>query len=260
MPNSIFRAFKIDHLSASSINKWTGDRGAWVAHYVFGLKGEVGPAAWRGSAVEDGLTAYVTRSRVDPLTHAMMTFERDARGDLDDDVEKERGLVGPMLEQSISAWADARLGKPVTQQVRVETWLDGIEVPLVGFADYCMDGYCIDLKTTKALPSKPRHDHTLQAAGYALARNEMSAALLYVTAKKHTIHELDRDQLSDAVSDLTRRARGLQNTLTAAWAAGGGDPERAKLQLAEMCPPNIDTFYWSKSDFETARSRIEAWA
>ena len=96
MPDKMFKAFEIDHLSASSINKWTGDRGAWVALYVFGLKGEVGPAAWRGGAVEDGLTAYVTRSNVDPLTYSMMTFERDAKGDLDEAVEKERQLIAPM--------------------------------------------------------------------------------------------------------------------------------------------------------------------
>lgn len=260
MRGSIFEAFDIAHLSASSINKWTGDRGAWVAHYIFGLKGEVGPAAWRGCAVEDGLTAHVTRSHVDPMIYALMTFERDAQGDLDDAVEKERSLIVPMLEQAIDAWAEAELGRPSTQQIRVETWLDGVDAPLIGFADYCMNGYCIDLKTTKALPSKPRYDHVLQAAGYAHARKEQKAALLYVTAKKHVIHELDCDHIAEAIGDLARRARGLQTTLRAAWAAGGGDPERARLRLAEMCPPNIDTFYWSDSDFNVARSQIEAWA
>ena len=259
MPDKMFKAFEIDHLSASSINKWTGDRGAWVAHYVFGLKGEVGPAAWRGGAVEDGLTAYVTRSNVDPLTYSMMTFERDAKGDLDEAVEKERQLIAPMLEQAIVAWEEAGLGRPSTQQIRVETWLDGIDVPLIGFADYSMDGYCIDLKTTKALPSSPRHDHTLQAAGYAHARHESRAALLYVTGKKRAIYELDRTQIDEALADLTRRARGLQNTLTAAWRSAGGDSNKARLKLAEMCPPNLDTFYWTDSEFLAARAQIEAW-
>lgn len=259
MPEEIFNAFNLKHLSPSSINKWTGDRGAWVAHYVFGLKGEVGPAAWRGRAVEDGLTAHVTAARVDPLAHAMNSFEQEAQGDLDESIEKERRLIAPMLDQAIARWEDTGLGRPLTQQIRVETWLDGVAIPLVGYADYVLDGYCIDLKTTKALPSAPRHDHILQAAGYARARREDKAKLLYVTAKKSGLYETDRDQIKDAIEDLTRRALGLQNTLKAAWTGAGGDPEKARLVLAEMCPPNLDSFYWTDADFARARSSIEAW-
>lgn len=259
MTDNVFELFNLDHLSASSINKWTGDRGAWVAHYIFGVKTEVGPAAWRGRAVENGLTAYVSPSKADPLAHAMMTFERDAKGDLDDLVERERKIIAPMFEQAVIAWETAGLGQPTTQQIRIETWLEGVQIPLIGFADYSMDGYCLDLKTTKALPSSPRHDHTLQVAGYAHARREQRAALLYVTAKKHAIYELDSLQIAEALKDLARRARGLQNTLNAAWKSGGGNLSRARLRLAEMCPPNLDTFYWTDTEFAEARSRIEAW-
>ncbi|WP_300379558.1 PD-(D/E)XK nuclease family protein [Henriciella sp.] len=259
MSQEIFNTFNVKYLSASSINKWTGDRGAWVAHYVYGIRGEVGPAAWRGGAVEDGLTAYVTGANVDPLQHAMMTFERDAQGDLDDEVDKERGLIEPMLQQAIGAWNEAKLGRPITQQIRIETWLDGVAVPLIGYADYIMDGYCLDLKTTKALPSKPKHDHVLQTAGYARARQEGKASLLYVTGKKSAIYDIEAEQVEEAISDLTRRARGLQNTLTAAWIGAGGDPDKAKDKIAEMCPPNIDHFFWSDADFINAQSQIQAW-
>lgn len=259
MPDNVFEFFKLGHLSPSSINKWTGDRGAWVAHYIFGIKASVGPAAWRGSAVESGLTAHLSPARADPFAQAMMTFERDAQGDLEDGVERERKLIAPMLEQATLAWKTLGLSSPITQQVRIETWLEGIHVPLIGFVDYSMEGYCLDLKTTKALPSSPRHDHVLQAAGYAHARRESKAAVLYVTPKKHALYELDSAQIAHAVTDLRRRARGLQNTLSAAHESANGSLARARLQLAEMCPPNLDTFYWSEADFTAARSQIEAW-
>lgn len=259
MTRTIFSRFGIAHISASSLGKWTGDRGAWVAHYIFGLKGEAGPAAWRGSAVEEGLTAHVTEAAVDPLSHALMTFERDALGDMDDMVEKERALIAPMLSQSIIAWTDAALSRPITQQIRIETWLDGIDVPLIGFADFVMPGYCIDLKTTKALPSIPRYDHILQASAYAHARREEKAVLLYVTGKKRIFHELSAKDIQLGVADLTRRARGLQTTLKAAWSQAQGHPGKARLRLAEMCPPNIDSFYWDPDDLAEARAKIAAW-
>ena len=82
--NTLFEEFGVRHLSASALNKWTACRGAWVAHYLYGLKGSIGPAAWRGNAVEDGLTAYVTKADIAPLEFAMRTFEREALGDLDE--------------------------------------------------------------------------------------------------------------------------------------------------------------------------------
>jgi len=259
MSQDVFDAFFLKHLSASSINKWTGDRGAWVAHYVYGVQGEVGPAAWRGRAVEDGLTAHVSGANVDPLEHALESFEFDAQGDLEKDVEKERQLIAPMLEQAITAWTENGLNRPVTQQIRVETWLNQVAVPLVGYVDYVMDGHCLDLKTTKALPSTPRHDHVLQAAGYAHARREKTASILYVTGKKRALYEIDSRQIRAAIEDLTRRAQGLQNTLAAAWISAGGDSVNARRRLAEMCPPNLDSFYWSPKAFLDAQSQIAAW-
>ena len=254
--NTLFEEFGVRHLSASALNKWTACRGAWVAHYLYGLKGAIGPAAWRGNAVEDGLTAYVTKADIDPLEFAMRTFEREALGDLDEGVDAERQLIKPMLEQSISAWDEANLGEPVSKQIKTECWFDGVQVPMIGYADYIMDGYTLDLKTTKRLPSKPSFNHVLQVAGYAHARKERRADLLYVTGKKHIIHSVGPDEIDEAIADLQRRAVGLQETLKSAWLSAGGDIAKAKEQIARMCPPNADTFYWDDESLAEALGTV----
>ena len=110
----------------------------------------------------------------------MMAFENEAQGDAADNIDKQRELIAEFVRQAIAGWKEAGLDKPVTQQVRTELWFDGLDVPIIGYADFVMDGFTVDLKTTERLPSKPSYNHTLQAAGYAAARGESSACLLYV--------------------------------------------------------------------------------
>lgn len=261
MQPDIFETFGIRHLSASSINKWMGDRGAWVAQYLFKLKGEMGPAVWRGQAVEDGLTAYVKGANEDPYGFAERSFEAKAIGEADDLTQKHRELVAPMLTQAITAWEDAKLGRPLSTQIKTELWLDGIPVPVIGFCDFTMDGYCLDLKTTERLPGhgKPSTMHALQFAGYAAARKETTAKALYVTKTKHLFCELTADDIAEGVHEMTRRAHGLAKTLDAALSKAGDDINQAKMLAAEMCPPDLDSFYWSDGDFVRAQELIPAW-
>lgn len=257
---SVFETFGVKHLSASALNKWQGCRGAWVAHYLFDIKGQVGPAAWRGTAVEAGLTAaLVGTGNVDPLQQAMMAFENEAQGDADDAVDKQRELIPPFVEQAIAGWKEAGLDKPVTQQVRTELWFDGLDVPIIGYADFVMEGYTVDLKTTERLPSKPSYNHTLQAAGYASARGEDSACLFYVTPKKSALYRLTAEDIASANRDMRRTAIGLQASLRAALYACDGDLSRAKATMAKMSPPNPDSFYWDDGSLAEALAIVQAW-
>ena len=42
----------LDHFSASQINQFLADQALWILRWGWDVKGEVGPGAWRGSAVE----------------------------------------------------------------------------------------------------------------------------------------------------------------------------------------------------------------
>ena len=158
--DSILEEFGIRHLSASSINKWMGDRGSWVAQYIYGLRGEMGPPVWRGSAVEAGLTAHVTKANTDPLEFARRTYandvfkkvhgpdfapenwqeEMESLCEADEAISKHYGLLEPMLDQAKIAWETEGLGQPVATQIKTTLWIDGVSVPVIGYADFVMDG------------------------------------------------------------------------------------------------------------------------
>src|SRR5579864_239139 len=60
----------------------------------------------------------------------------------------------PMLYRAVAWKASAKLA---ATQVRVEHWFRGIPLPLIGLIDFVLlDGLGLDLKTTRACPSRPR--------------------------------------------------------------------------------------------------------
>lgn len=254
-----FQAFGIKHLSPSSVAKWNGERGAWVAHYIFKLRDDFGPAMWRGKAVEAGLERSLHRPSDDALDHAMQQFENDAQGLADDATDKERENIEPMLEQAIAAMPKLGCGPLVASQVKSEGWLDGVGVPLVGYPDFIFDGFCLDLKTTLRCPSEIRPDHALQIAFYAHTRGEKRADILYVTPKKSAHFVMTKLEISEAIETLRKRARSIETTLYAADAAAHHSGRQPEDVLAEMCAPDFSSFYWSDALRQQAVS-VPAWA
>src|SRR5690349_19880222 len=127
-----FERHGIDHLSASSLALYRAEPSLWVAKYLWKVRDEAGPAAWRGSAVEAGLDAALYgASYDDALDVAWQAFEAKALGDMASDVMKQREVIQPCLSQAIIAIPS--FGTPLARQVKIEHYLDGIEVPLIGF-------------------------------------------------------------------------------------------------------------------------------
>jgi hypothetical protein len=206
----------IDHLSASSLNLWRASPGLWVARYLAGIS-EKSPAMWRGSAVEAGLAALWRGGSIDDArTAACNTFELNALGEASDEVEGERRLILPMLDRA-AGWPCQ--GELAATQVRIEHWFEGIPVPIVGFVDFAlMDDIDIDLKTTKACPSKPRGDHIRQISLYRAARMRRGG-LLYVTDKRSAYFEAGDEDMEIALVDLRASALSLIRFLDRVWSA-----------------------------------------
>lgn len=231
-----FTAHGIKRLSPSSLNLWRGEPALWTLKYLHGAQDEAGPAAKRGTAVEAGLDLWLMGKR--DLEHctkaALDNFMLNTGGLADDDHEDERATIGPMLEQACAAMDNAL---PMTaRQVAIETWLDGIDVPLIGYCDYVLeDGSIVDLKTTHRLPSAPKPEHLRQVAVYAHAR-QAPVSLLYVTPKKFARYHVDSDTCQAALADMTRIARSLRSVLAAA---------KTPADVAAFCAPDFTTFYWN---------------
>ncbi len=237
-----FEKHSIKHLSASSLSLFRTQPALWCLKYLIGFKDDAGAAAWRGSAVESGLASYLYKKDLSEARAASMArFEKDAMGDASDEVESERQNIIPMLDQSISAASN--IAVPTASQLRIETWLDGVDVPVIGYMDFLCDGVIIDLKSTKACPSAIKPEHNRQVALYLHSRGyKETGKILYVTAKKHAWYDvLDA---ADAISSLTKDARALQRFL------GRVDSGRDAVGLLA---PDLDHFMWS----DTAKQALQ---
>lgn len=231
-----FAHHNIKHLSASSLALYRNQPSLWVLQYLYGVKGEVGPAAWRGSAVESGVDWAVMRPGDDfsvALAKALDRFETDAQGESSNDVEMERNSIEPMLHQAVSIMKP--LGMPIARQVKIEHWIDGIEVPVIGYIDYIYEDALVDLKTTNRMPSEPRPDHTVQVAIYKAAK-QRAPKLAYVTSKKAEMKTLTDEQLEQGMWTAIKSAHAVRALLSAVG---------SREQAAALFVPDFTSYFWN---------------
>lgn len=212
-----FQKFGIAHLSPSSLNCWRETPGLWALRYLGKVRDDGSPAMWRGTAVEKGVEAFLLGK---PSAHcvslAEAAFDTLCQGEISDGITKERTNIAPMLRQAAIALSEKKI-KLAGTQIRIETQLEGVSVPVIGYVDFTFLNRTdndIDLKTTSALPSKPRLAHVRQVATYNRARKRPQA-LLYVTDKKHALYEISDEEMRDAIDELTNSAQTLERYLAA---------------------------------------------
>lgn len=236
-----FERFNMKHLSPSSLNMYAVNPCLWVGKYLFGWKDDMGPAAFRGTAIEAGLDHWLYQRHPDnALTVALNQFARLTEGEASDEHEAERANIEPMLQQAIAALKEYPV--PVARQIKAEHWVDGVEVPIIGYIDYLFDDHGLDLKTTKACPSSIKADHGRQVALYSKAK-ERPFSLLYVTAKKSAIYPLSQEDADMHLRDLERQARAVRHLL-----AKSETPRDA----ANYFAPDFSDFRWSEKTIESA--------
>lgn len=246
MPKNPFERHSIDHLSASSLAMYRNEPALWVLKYMFRVRDDAGPAAWRGSAVEGAVNKIIYEDCDDDAATlaALGAFEISAQGDLADDVDKERKVIPDMVREAGRQFR--LLGKPVATQFKVEHWIDGIEVPVIGFIDYLYPEFLVDLKTTLRLPSEPRADHAVQVVSYGDATDKRPG-LVYVTPKKSQRFAAESINAERARWTLRRSAHALRTLLAMA---------DDKYHAASVFTPDFDRFYWNET---TKTAALEIW-
>jgi len=243
---SPFERHGIRHLSASSLALYRNEPALWTLRYLFGVRDNAGPGAWRGSAVEGAVNKiiYENCSDDEAISAALGAFEISAQGDLSDDVDKERSVIPDMTRHASIAFRS--LGKPIATQFKVEHWIDGIEIPVLGYIDYLYEDFLIDLKTTLRAPSEPRPDHAVQVVSYSDATAKRPG-LIYVTPKKSQRFNHESIDAERARWSLRRSAHSLRALL--AMAAD-------KHEAASIFTPSIDGFMWTDI---TRNAALELW-
>jgi hypothetical protein len=139
-----------------------------------------------------------------------------------------------MLEQC-AKWKPP--GELLASQIKIECWLDGLSIPLIGYVDFSFDTKDVDLKSTKAMPSKPKPDHVRQVSIYRHARKK-AGSLLYVTEKKFAEYDVDNQMRDAAIDELTYTATSLARYL------GRFDKSDDALRCL---PIDRDNFRWSQT-------------
>jgi hypothetical protein len=178
-----FERHNIRHLSPSSLALYRAAPALWCLRYLFGVRDEAAAYGWRGKAVEAAVDAIVFENASDDaaIRLALTAFEVDAHGELSAGINRERNALPDMVRRAGAIFR--RLGRPVARQQKVEVWIDGIEIPVIGFADYLYPEFVLDLKTTFAVPSIPRPDHEAQVVCYSDALSRRPG-LIYVSPRR----------------------------------------------------------------------------
>lgn len=246
MTTSPFERHGITHLSPSSLNTYAAEKGYWVFKYLHGYEDKGGPAAWRGLAVEAGLDHFLfKRDEGAAQKAALDRFELEAFGLADDETDKERMLIFPMLSLAIE-----KIDKPEPPTVRqfpVEFWFDGIEVPVIGKVDYEWESEGIDLKTTKRMPGQLSGGHARQISLYQAARRK-PYRVFYVTEKKAEFKSLTDDEAKTHLKHLEWHAHSIRRVLSMFT---------CKHELARIFIPDFEHFYWRRE--ETRVAAMEIW-
>jgi len=241
-----FQRHGLDHLSPSSLNCYAEQPAYWALKYLHKFKDDGNPASWRGNAVEAGLDHFLfKRQKKAAEAAAMARFELDAVGLADDPTETERGRVLAILERAIEL-ADS-LPEPTGRQVPVEYWFDGIEVPVIGYADYEWPDFGIDLKSVgRNMPSKIYGGHARQISLYQVARKK-PYSILYATPKRAAFHALTKEEVETNVKRLEWHAHAIRRVLSMF---------SCKFDLARIFVPDFESFYWKGEEAREAAKKI----
>lgn len=232
--NNPFERFGIKHLSPSSLNLFQANPALWCGRYLFKWTDDAGPAAKRGGAVEAGLDVFLfERDQPKARAVALDNFALNTHGVAEDDYEKERAMIVPMLDHAMLAMKD--MPKPVARQIKVEHWLDEIAVPVIGYIDYLWEDRVRDLKTTQRIPSELKGDHARQVTLYWKVR-QRPTDILYVSEKKSSVLELTPDDAARHLYDMRRAASTLQHVLSRSETGH---------EFARFYCPDWENFRWS---------------
>lgn len=228
---------KFTRHSPSSLNLFCASPSMFVLEKILGIRQSVGAPAFRGTAVEDGVTVGLLNPDATLQSCFDVAYKKyDTITALSGDKRREdyRATIPDMVKSALEELRP--YGVPSHTQQFVEWKPDGLAYPIVGYLDYRWDnhGIVVDLKTTEKLPSSIKIPHARQVALYATATGDnVDARLTYCTPKKRATYQLEnvRDHLT-ALHQIALRCE--------AFLALSDDPKF----FTGITVPDLESFYW----------------
>ncbi len=241
-----FERHGIDHLSPSSANLYAAEPPLWVMERLLDRRSPVGAAAIRGRAVEAGVHLGLMDLDLpiaDCIAAAEAAFDKEMIFNADPRRDDERRNLAGYVTHAVTELRP--YGVPTAAQAHVETWLDDVPVPIIGYIDWRFDqhGLIVDLKTSERLPSAISDPHGRQGAVYAKAHGNYGMRFAYAkptVGKKDgravAVYEMSGDDVRRHLAALRQIALRMERFL-----ALSRDPE----ELAGLLVPNFESFWWN---------------
>lgn len=221
--------------SPSACNLFCASVAMFTLEKILGVRQPVGAPAFRGTAVEDGVTHGLLYPDASLQVCSDIAFKKyDTITALSGDKRREDyretipGMVASALEEL------RPYGIPSKVQGFVEWRPEGLKLPVVGYFDYEFEqhGIIVDLKTSEKLPSSIKIPHARQVAFYCTSDNT-DARLAYTTPKKRATYKLEN--IREHRNALHQIALRVEKFLSLS-----DDPEF----FLNITAPDLESFYW----------------
>ena len=241
--NSPFKAHGINHLSASSINQFVVSPAQFLGR-IAGLSSTVGPAAWRGTASEQGI--YAACADGNAMELALNAFDKEwlENGDHFDRVklQKERDSIKNYVQHGAALYKT--LGPIVEYQKKIVIDFDDLEIPFVGYVDFVFENAIRDTKTTARKPSSLSEANSRQLSIYAMAYPDYEVWVDYITPKEAVCYRLTNTEYYQ--KQVLKIAMGIRRFLSIS------DDIH---ELLAMIHPDLDHWHWN-DDMKTQANKI----
>ena len=264
-PMSGLEKFGLDTVSPSTINEWISYRPRFVLRKIYGYKDLPTSCAMERGNQSEYAVKLILQDNVDTdeaIELALKNFDEACTPNMKD-YDYER-LCIPSIVMGTVKEINWNFGEIVSFQEEIKGKLS--EYNYRGFTDFVLKdkqgNKCIvDLKTAKRKPSKLSSSHARQISLYSHAL-DCEAQLLYIVPHKQT------DRKTKQVS--------IKSTEAIWWDITKEDKQKYldeceevlrvmdmvlyncndKKEVAELCYPNIDDFYWDSPQILKIRKEI----
>lgn len=162
-----FTIEKPTHLSPSHINSFIAYRQSWFISYGLNQRGPGNPNMYRGTSVEEGVNWFIAKrtpadwgsNSIDPdlvtnaVKKAQATFAMKCAESNDDPnwmMQSIEDCTRAAIDHFAGIWGS---NIPISQK-KINTVLDGVKIPVIGYLDYTLPNVIQDLKVSGTTPTK----------------------------------------------------------------------------------------------------------
>jgi len=213
MKNNPFEVHGVNHLSASSINKFRKDPAKWLVNIAGYTDRIFSPAMSFGIAIEDGITQGVNEpdcSIEDCISATNRSYQKIYDSINDNKAydysfakcHERRDRTANLLTEIVPLYR--KFGIPIATQKKISIDLEVLPIPIIGYVDYLYEDKVRDLKTTGVSP-KLRSDYQRQLAIYEYATGKDPVVdFVYSLKTKQTLISMSVENTDATMNEIKR--------------------------------------------------------